>query len=737
MSRYVEIVFPLPLKSSFIYDLPPEAGAVAIGQRVLAPFRNRKVTGYIVGLPAEAGEIKTKAIEAVLDELPVLTKPLIALARRMTELYGVALGDALATMLPPGLTRESRQRVVASEKDGEPGEAEAKRWLAQIRKSRGLDWTAFKRRDPAASKVVRFLEREGWVGIKVVLRKERARERKNVSPAVDETFLSAPAVTLSSSQRSVLGSLSAALRGNEGRHFLLHGITGSGKTEIYLQAADLALSLGKTVLALVPEISLTPQFVGRFKARLGDRVAVLHSGRSESERLTEWMRIRRGEATVVIGARSAVFAPLEKIGLIVVDEEHDASYKQEEGLPYHAKTLAADRAQAGGAVLLLGSATPSLESYEASSRGALERIELPNRVTGQDLPNVRVVDLRQEFSKYGEKGLFSGELREALAQGLERGEQAVLFLNRRGFAPLVLCPVCGESLRCPDCSVTLTYHENVKAHLCHYCDFRQPLKEICPKCGEQKFIFLGVGTERVERELRFFFPDARVDRLDRDAVSGPGGHERVLRKLARREIDVLIGTQMVTKGMDFPGVSLVGVLLADQSLHFPDFRAAEQTFQLLTQVAGRSGRGKNRGSAILQTFQPQHYSIVAAAAQDYKAFFAQEIEFRRLAHYPPFSSLVLLELSGKDESAVRMSAMWLGKQARQKARETSKDLEILGPAPAPIRKVRTKTRYHLMVRSPRGSKASAFGRWLVSQVIDPLRARKVAIRLDIDPQRFL
>ena len=734
--KFVEVAFPLPVTSTFTYNLPSETGEVHIGQRVLAPFGNRRLTGYVVGLPKEAGEIITKPIEAVLDNVPLLTPSLISLARHMTALYGVGLGEAIQTILPPGLTRESRRQIVATKKKEEPEDSIERKWLARIRKSHGLDAVAFSRRNPSSAQAVRRLERGGWIEIQPVLRKERAKEKDKIS-LVDEAFILAPTVTLSSFQTKVLKAIQTALRKKGGGNFLLHGITGSGKTEVYLKAASETVAMGKTVLALVPEISLTPQFVGRFRARLGDRVALLHSGRSESERLTEWMRIRRGEATVVIGARSAVFAPLENIGLVVIDEEHDSSYKQEDGLAYHGKTLAMDRAQREGAVLILGSATPSLESYEAASRGVFELLELPHRVTGHDVPIVRVIDLRGEFSRYGEKGLFSTELREGIAETLGRNEQAVLFLNRRGFAPLVLCPICGESLRCPRCSVTLTYHQEMKAHLCHYCEHTQGLSDLCPKCGEQKFLFLGVGKERIEQELRNYFPDARIGRMDRDTVTKRGAHEKILKKLAQKEIDILIGTQMVTKGMDFPFVSLVGVLMADQSLHFPDFRAAEQTFQLLTQVVGRSGRGDRRGTAILQTFRPEHYSIAAAAAQDYKTFFAKELEFRREANYPPFSSLALIELLGADETAVRTSAMWLGKQARERTGGIWARVELLGPAPAPIRKVKTKSRYHLIVRSPRGPGAAAFGRWLVSNARDSLEGRGVSLRLDIDPQHFL
>ncbi|HLG19364.1 MAG TPA: primosomal protein N', partial [Bdellovibrionota bacterium] len=665
MARFVEVAFPLPLDSTFTYDVPDEAGSVTVGQRVLVPFRHRSMTGYVVALPPSAGEVKTKSIEAILDDIPILTPSLMALARKMAKHYGVSLGETIQTMLPPGLIRQTRRRLAATDQEGEPTDLEARRWLARIRKSRGLDWVATIRRNPAATRTLRKLERDGWIRIESFLRPERARVKKRTSEAAyDATFVNAPPVVLSRPQTAAAERIYSALEKGQHEKFLLHGITGSGKTEIYLQAAQKALGQGKTVLALVPEISLTPQFVGRFRARFGERIAVLHSGRSESERLAEWKRIRRGEATVVVGARSAVFAPLEKIGLFVIDEEHDSSYKQEEGLLYHARELIRERSETERGILLYGSATPSLETFKAAHRGEVELLTLPHRVTGHDLPLVRIVDLRGELPRFGEKGFFSTPLREAIAQTLERDEQVVLFLNRRGFAPCVLCPSCGEHLRCSNCSVSLTYHEREKTYLCHHCGQSQPSDIPCPKCGQGKLFPLGVGTERVERELHHFFPDARIARMDRDAVKKRGKHESILRSLALRETDILIGTQMVTKGLDLAHVTLVGVLLADQSLHFPDFRAAERTFQLLTQVVGRSGRGARRGEAVIQTFQPEHYAIVAAAAQDYAEFYRQEIEYRRQLRYPPFSSMVLLELEGKEAESVRMAAEWLGRQAR-------------------------------------------------------------------------
>ncbi len=669
----VEVAFPLPIDTTFTYDLPEGVQNVTVGQRVLAPFQRRKMTGYVVGRPAAAVDFDVKRIETVFDEVPLLTDDLIELARGMAQHYGTSFGKALQTLLPPGLSRVSKKP-----------------------------------------------------------RKKNEKKNQDQNP-----FENAPSVYLTEAQTNVARAIFSALDQSSFCSFLLHGITGSGKTEIYLQAAARTLGTGRTVLALVPEISLTPQFVGRFRARFGEQIAVLHSARSEGERVSEWKRIRSGEAKVVIGARSAVFAPLEKIGLVVVDEEHDGSYKQDEGFPYNGRELARVRARRWGATLLLGSATPSLESYEATSRGEIQLLELSMRATEHDLPRVEIVDLRSEISKFGEKGIFSNRLRDAIAERLEQNEQVVLFLNRRGFAPLVFCPKCGGTLRCANCSVALTFHAEEKEHLCHYCGIGLPNDSPCSACGQAGLLRLGVGTERVEMELRYLFPDARIERMDRDTVRRRGSHEALLRKLAKREIDILIGTQMITKGLDLPHVSLVGVLLADQSLHFPDFRAAERTFQLLTQVVGRSGRGAEKGSAIIQTFQPGHYAIATAATQNFKSFYSKEIEFRKELNYPPFSELALLELSGGDPDAVRRAAIWLARQCERLKQERKKELDWLGPAPAPIRRLQGKTRYHLILRSPAATPLSPLARWITATARPLLANQKVDLKLDIDPYQFL
>jgi primosomal protein N' (replication factor Y) (superfamily II helicase) len=732
---FVEVAFPLPLHQTFTYEVPKGFDPIEIGHRVLVPFGKRTLTGYVVGRADSAPNVETKEVCAALDDIPILTPDLISLIRKMSRMYGVAFGEAIATAIPPGLTRQSRRKIVAIDRDGTPNHPEQKTIFLRLKKSKGLDYVTLVRKTPSLVRILNTMEREGWITVDSVLKKERARESKRKRKEEESSFQSAPQVRLTDEQQFACSTIGDALRGQTFKSFLLHGITGSGKTEVYLQMSAETLKSGRTVLALVPEISLTPQFVGRFKARFGEGVAVLHSARSESARLIDWKRILRNEVNIVIGARSAVFAPLKNIGLVIVDEEHDHSYKQEDGVHYNACDLARIRAEEERSVLLFGSATPSLETFESVQRFEVTRLELSSRATGQELASVEIVDLRQEFSKWGEKGLFSERLRQAIEETLDRKEQAVLFLNRRGFAPTVFCPSCGSTVRCPNCSVSLTYHERDRNHLCHYCGYSQPSDLACPTCSQPKLIPLGIGTERIEQEIQFRFPDARILRMDRDTVRKKGKHETILASLAKGETDILVGTQMVTKGIDLPNVTLVGVLLADQSLHFPDFRSAERTFQLLTQVVGRSGRGTKKGRAIIQTFQPEHYAIVAGAEQDYAKFYAQEIGYRKELRYPPFSSLSLIEISGKDPEKVRQYSTWLAQQAHKGNKD--REIDFMGPTPALIAKVNGRSRFQMLVRSPRGPKSAAFSRWLVSTAEKPLEENDLQIELNIDPYQFL
>ena len=514
--------------------------------------------------------------------------------------------------------------------------------------------------------------------------------------------------------------------------FLLEGVTGSGKTEVYLKAIDTALAMGRGALLLVPEIALTPAVAGQFHHRFGERVAILHSAFHGSERAQEWRRIRSGEALVVVATRSGVFAPVRNLGLIVVDEEHDGSYKQQDTPRYHGRDVAVVRARNAGAVVVLGSATPSLETRFNAEAGKYTRLVLPERIEQRPMPVVTLVDMRQEFLETRKQATFSRALTDAVAARLENGEQSMLLLNRRGFSSFVTCRSCGERLECAFCSVTLTYHRRDRRMLCHYCNYAIRVPDKCPKCDSEYLQFIGVGSERVEEELHQAFPRARIARLDRDTVGGKHDYETILAAFREHEFDVLVGTQMIAKGHDIPNVTLVGIVNADVGLGLPDFRAAERTFQLLTQAAGRAGRGETPGIVLVQTINPEHYAVRCAAAQDYDQFYAKEIEFRRLMHYPPFGALASVIVRGRtDEEALTRGAA-LGRLLNP----NPVGVKVLGPAPAPVSKLKNEYRYQMLLKSPSKKR--------LNETLGELRrfaaAEKwnaVALNVDVDPVTLL
>jgi primosomal protein N' (replication factor Y) (superfamily II helicase) len=501
---------------------------------------------------------------------------------------------------------------------------------------------------------------------------------------------------LTPEQHQAYDAIAEPLKRREPRTVLLHGVTGSGKTEIYLQAITETLNKGRQAIVLVPEISLTPQMVRRFKGRFGDDVAVLHSGLSDGERYDEWRRIRSGEVRVAIGARSAVFAPFENIGLIIIDEEHESSYKQEEQPKYHARLVASKRVEAHGAVLVLGTATPSVESYYQARTGKMEWVTLNQRVHGRPFPRVDVVDMRNEL-RGGNRSIFSRSLKQALMECVDRGEQAVLFLNRRGYSTFVLCRDCGKTVECPHCDISLTYHRTNRTLRCHYCGHAEPVPQTCPSCGSSHIRYFGTGTQRVEEELAKQLPGLRVIRMDVDTTNRKGAHERLLTAFGEGKADVLLGTQMIAKGLDFPKVTLVGVIAADTMLHLPDYRAAERTFQLLTQVSGRAGRHERPGRVVVQTYTPEHYSIQMAARYETEPFYIQECRLRKQHRYPPYCGLFTILLSHTDKGAVMQAGM---RTVRGLKPYMPEGAEILGPVPAPIPRIKDRYRLQVMIKVP-------------------------------------
>jgi primosomal protein N' (replication factor Y) (superfamily II helicase) len=584
---------------------------------------------------------------------------------------------------------------------------------------------------PGATQVLRALEQKG-----LLIRVEQPRA-PILAMSTDTAFLDEPDVTLTTAQGSALDHIQQLLHKREFAPVLLHGVTGSGKTEVYMRAMAAALAQGKQVIYLVPEIALTPQLLTRIHARFGQDVAVLHSRLTRGERLDEWHRVHRQQAAIAVGPRSAIFAPLQRVGLIIVDEEHDPSYKQEEAPRYLARDVAIMRAKLCEALVVLGSATPSLESFANAQQQRYHYLQLPDRVRTKDLPEVVLVDLRREENRAGAGEVLSHPLRQAIAVRLVRGEQTLLFLNRRGYATFVQCHDCGYICQCPRCSVALTFHIDDRTLKCHYCQFTTPPPETCPTCQGTRVEYFGTGTQKVEREVRRLYPQAHVARMDRDATGRRHAYQDILTRLARGEIDILIGTQMITKGHDFPRITLVGVISADVTLGLPDFRAAERTFQLLTQVAGRAGRGEVPGEVIVQTFAPQHYAIQHAQSHDFHGFYAEEIAYRRRLGYPPAVRLAAIRFDGRDPQAVEQYCQAFVALLRPYVRD-AEGVTLLGPAPAALAKLNNRYRWHLLLK---GSAA----RRLHDVIESGLHALKQAaisrsgVRLivDVDPVNLL
>ena len=738
-SSIIEVAVPLPMEKTFHYRVPAHLmQRLAPGKRVFVPFGGRRLTAYVLAIVVSSTITKLKDVIDVLDDDPLWTDNELEFFRWVASYYLHPLGEVLKTALPSGINLQTRKsdntgaagtisggRSVLREAVYRPGEATEPARTLGAKATSILELIRQENEVPAAELRSRFgqcspqLNRLTELGL--ILREQRELFR---DPFREESVDRDTPRLLNSHQQSSLDALLTALDKRIFSPYLLHGVTGSGKTEVYLQAIDHALKQGMNALVLVPEISLTPQLVRRFRARFGGGIAILHSGLSDGERYDEWRRIRRGLVRIVIGARSAIFAPLERIGIIVVDEEHEASFKQSDGLRYNARDLALVRGRMEQATVVLGSATPLITSLHAVEQGRLGLLSLPGRVRGVPLPTVVVVPMQ------GIKGSISPLLQQALLQTLEAREQAIVFLNRRGFATIMICSECGAPLTCPNCSVTLTFHRQRGQSICHYCDYAVPAPGTCPACGCLELRELGAGTERVEHDLRELLPQARILRMDSDTTSGKGSHGRILSRMADGTADILIGTQMITKGHDFPGVTLVGVINGEASLNMPDFRSAERTFQVLSQVFGRAGRGEVPGKVLLQALNPSHYAIQCAISHESAEFYRQEIEFRREAGYPPFSFLATLNLSGTAEQAVDERAKAAARLLIQLKQELVLRVEVLGPAPAPLYRLRGRFRRQILLKSPtRNDLRCLIPAWLSRR--EPASAVREII--DIDP----
>ncbi len=601
----------------------------------------------------------------------------------------------------------------------------------------------------ASASLLSPLERRGFIQITRAQTVRNPLGSESIAPTQPLRLNPAQSTAFAEIQKVLTSRTVGGVSNPDAEHpptFLLHGVTGSGKTEVYMQAMADVLENGKSVIVLVPEISLTPQTASRFVGRFGARVALLHSRLSDGERYDQWHRIQKGEADIVIGPRSAIFAPVQKLGMLIIDEEHSDSYKSDTAPRYHAREVAQKRGALANCPVLLGSATPSLESFHRTRNGSYRLLSLPDRVFDRKMPDVHIVDMRNEFKK-GNRTIFSELLRSSIEERLVRREQIILFLNRRGYATYVFCRTCGYVERCDNCSISLTYHRETQRLVCHHCGSKRPTQQACPQCSSDAIRFFRGGTEAVEEEVHKLYPNARVKRFDADSTARKNAHRQILAEFEQQKIDILIGTQMVSKGLDFPNVTLVGVIAADTALNLPDFRASEQTFSLLTQVAGRSGRADLEGMVVIQTYMPEHYSIEAAQKHDYLDFYAQEVVARDALRYPPFAHVATLLLRGKDEQAVIEAAhaardqleIWQTdrEHASQLPKAVETSVEILGPAPAPLSKIEGKFRWHLLLRSTYPEKIAQLFKRFTDEPPTIIKSKAIEFVIDIDPTNTL
>jgi primosomal protein N' (replication factor Y) (superfamily II helicase) len=803
---HIRVAVALPVHDTYTYRVPePLKSVVEIGKRVIVPFGNRRVTGYVTGPDESPDTEKIKAVLDVLDPAPLFPPSMMPFFHWIAGYYLYPIGEVIRTALPGGINPTGvavytaseagqkalgknfltpmeqrileqviqkptahRQLIAALGKDLphatlqamvkqnwirresrlNPGKTRAKseryvslgpaapdpdaltpageKILALLRSHEEISYKELRRQVPSTTRLAKPMASAGYLELfdKAVYR----------DPFGDVITPDTP-LPFTAEQQCAHAAMTKEPDGGF-RVYLLTGVTGSGKTEVYLQTAADVLQQGKTVLVLVPEIVLISQTERRFRARFGDKVAVLHSGLSAGERYDQWMRIARGRCPIVIGARSAVFAPLVNIGLVVVDEEHDSSYKQEGGLHYHGRDLAVMRAKQEGAAAVLGSATPSVESQFNTAGEKYIGLQLKHRVHHQPLPKIQVVDLRKFARHQGSLNFITPPLQAAIKETLKQKKQVLLFLNRRGYANYPVCSACGVAVRCRHCDITLTFHQHQNTFQCHYCGYTRPAQVRCTSCGAMAIKLLGLGTEKVETTIRGLFPSAVVARMDRDTTARRGDLLKILKGLRNGDVDVLVGTQMVAKGHDFPGITLVGVICADLSLNFPDFRSGERTFQLLAQVAGRAGRGDTPGKVVLQTYNPDHFSIHAAKSQDPETLYNREITLRKALKYPPFSRMVQLKIRGKDKAKTKQLAQEL-KSACLNIHQTDetygRNIQIMGPIEAPLARIANHHRWQMLLK---GANAKVIHRYMENLMFahrDVFNQRFSSVTVDIDP----
>jgi primosomal protein N' (replication factor Y) len=806
----LEVAVALPVQQTFTYSVPPFLSPyVAAGKRVLVPFGQRRVTGYIMGPAAETEPAEIKHILDVLDQESLFPASMIPFYHWIADYYKHPIGDVIKNALPGGLTlydyaalsitdqgktalgknivaalqrsvlqllesgpcrlkhlneklnqdvpaallqslqrsgwitktREIRkastltrtERRIALGRPDVPVDrlSKARRKIIDILGRNGeMSMSDLKIQAPNAARLVRALEKDGHLII---------RQKRVYRDPFGETIRADSALDLNAEQQGVVTQVTGRLGQGFGA-FLLQGVTGSGKTEVYMQVAAEVLRRQQSVLVLVPEIALITQMERRFRARFGERIAVLHSGLSAGERFDQWSLILQGKAHIAIGARSAVFAPFDAVGLVIVDEEHDASYKQESNLRYNARDLAVVRAKQNDCLALLGSATPSIQSYHNARVGKFIEVNLKQRIERRSLPGITIVDLRESMGYRGARRFMTSELQRSIKQTLDRKQQVLLFINRRGFANFALCRSCGQPLQCKHCDISLTYHQKANALRCHYCGFSRAATSRCDNCGSSEIKKIGLGTEKIEATVQKLFPAARVARMDRDTTRRKGSIFRLLKGLKNQSIDILVGTQMVAKGHDFPNITLVGIICADLSLSLPDFRSGVRTFQLIAQVAGRAGRGTSPGRVVLQTYNPDHFSISAAKDQNYAAFYEQEIQFRRELKYPPFSRMIQLKISGVDPQLTRDHAERLGQlclSLKTSNASVYDSVDVLGPIESSLAKIARRYRWQILLKGTHVKELHQFAGRLMADYPKAFNDRRVRVVIDVDPVSLL
>jgi len=808
----LRIAVNVPVDGTFYYAVPEDLRSGAnVGCRVLVPFKNRKVMGYILERTGKTHNKELKEIRDVIDPEPLFPESLVPFLEWMARYYIHPIGQVIQSALPGGLNIKSYKTALLTQEglcalDSLHSHSEQRKILSWIKDhpEKGLPWTLqevyglqekgwitiedrLKKRSGGAliRKFVRpkegidlgrvFSERGGtskaknerrfletvfnshgilsskltdmftngsylvekWIGKGVL---EGYRDAVYRNPAGEIISPSPLPPKLYKQQELVSSHLKACIEKGSFFSCLLYGVTGSGKTEVYYRAAEHVITLGRQAIIMAPEISLAVYLEGIFRSRLGDRIAIYHSGLSQGERVDQWMRMVRGEVDLVIGARSALFSPLPGLGLIIVDEEHDSAYKQDRGPRYHARDAAVVRAKMEKALVILGSGTPSVQSYQNGICGKYHLLSMPERIEKRPLPDVEVVDMKITEERRSKWEMISPRLKKALEQNLMSGNQSMLFLNRRGFYRVYLCRSCGQSIRCPNCDVALIYHLEENRLNCHYCGYYSKILTKCSSCGNEGLRAYGFGTEKLEYELRELFPEARIARMDADSTRRKGQAIRILKRFGGQEVDILVGTQMITKGYDFPNVTLVGVIAADLSLGFPDFRAGERTFQVLSQVSGRSGRGDKKGKVMIQTFNPDHYAIRTATAHDYQSFFQEETQLREQLGYPPFSHLACLTLKGNNKKNTEEAARNLNQAIRgtlAKWPRRGKEIHVLGPAEAAISRLKGKYRWQILVKS----KNVSLMRHLLVRVEKfkgkIFQSSGVSVILDMDPYHMI